>query len=70
MRRNDDFDNDRIPAVPYVPFRCPNCQKMNPRTYGTRGRMRYHKCQSCGVKYRSFEVSRDQVKDWESETGE
>lgn len=58
-----DFDSS-IRCVPFVPFRCPNCGKHKPFTYGVHGKMRYHKCGACGEKYRSWELSAGDVRGW------
>jgi hypothetical protein len=64
-----DPDEDYVPAVPYVPFRCPSCGKHKPRTYSVRANagqrtVRYHRCLSCGVKYRSFELTAQTMRLW------
>lgn len=48
--------DDRLPIVAFVPFRCPKCGACKPRTYGQRGRVRYHICSECQTRYRSLEV--------------
>lgn len=60
VRRVDDGSDpdDYVPIVPFVPFRCPNCSRHKPFTYKVRGRLRYHKCQACGERYRSWEMDR------------
>lgn len=67
IARPDQFDEDgdQLPIVPFVPFRCPQCGRHKPFTNTVRGRMRYHRCQHCGTKYRSFELSSDSIgPDW------
>lgn len=49
--------DDNTPAVPFLPFRCPRCRALKPRTYGQRGRVRYHLCAECKTRYRSVEVT-------------
>lgn len=63
-RQQQHDDEDRVPIVPYVAFRCPRCARHKPTTYKVRGRLRYHRCRACGCKYRSFEVGADSVKGW------
>jgi hypothetical protein len=63
QQQHDDGD-DRVPIVPYVAFRCPTCGRHKPTTYKVRGRLRYHRCRSCGQRYRSFEVGPDSVGSW------
>lgn len=64
MSTLDDDDGDRIPVVPFVPFRCPRCARHKPFTHKVRGRFRYHRCQHCGCKYKSIEVPASQVTGW------
>lgn len=64
MRDEDADDDGTLPIVPFVPFRCPTCGRHKPFTYKVRGRLRYHRCQHCNQKYRSFEVGADSVGDW------
>lgn len=46
--------------VPFVPVRCPRCLAEKPRTVGTHerrdGKVRYHICQGCGIKFHSIEI--------------
>lgn len=56
-----DLD-DSLRAVAFVAVRCPRCNAAKPRTYGQRGRVRYHKCQQCGTKYRSIEMPLDEAR--------
>lgn len=48
-------------CVPFVPWRCARCGSTKPRTYGQRGRIRFHRC-SCGLFFRSIELGPEQVK--------
>jgi len=65
IARPEDFnEDDQVPMVPFVPFRCPHCGRHKPFTYGVVGRVRYHKCQACGKKYRSLEVAPGDVQGW------
>jgi hypothetical protein len=62
-------EDDHVPAVPFVPFRCPNCGRHKPRTYSVRAvpgqrTVRYHRCLACGTKYRSFELTAQTMRDW------
>ena len=59
----DDSD-DRIPCVPFVPFRCYYCGKLKPFTSNVRGRLRMHHCKHCNRKYRSWELGPEAVPDW------
>ena len=65
----DDGADDKLPCVPFVPFRCPRCGRHKPYTYAVRGRLRYHRCQHCGQRYRSWELDAKAVKDWEPPQG-
>lgn len=49
-------EEDHVAVVAYVPWRCPSCGAGKPRTYSKRGRVRYHTCQVCGLKFRSLEI--------------
>ena len=51
---------ERLPVVPYVPFRCPKCGGV-PRTYGRSGKTRYHHCPSCRINYLSRECNAGDV---------
>ena len=59
------IDDDRLPCVPFVPFRCPSCGRHKPFTSNVRGRLRVHRCQACGAKYRSWELGPESVPGWE-----
>lgn len=48
---------EAVAIVPFVPWRCPSCGDSKPRTYSQRGRVRYHQCQACQLRYRSIEIS-------------
>lgn len=61
-RQNQELDDERIPVVPFVAWRCPKCGDRKPRTYSQRGRIRLHLCQRCGIKYRSLEL--DDPSEW------
>jgi len=50
----DDHDDPTPAAVPYVPVRCPAC-RAKAKTHTTRGRVRYHKCEQCGLNFKSIE---------------
>lgn len=60
-------NDDQVPVVPFVPFRCPRCGRHKPDTYRVEGRIRYHRCQHCRTRYKSLEVPADQVRDFKSE---
>jgi DNA-directed RNA polymerase subunit RPC12/RpoP len=60
-------DDDTVPVVPFVAFRCPRCGRHNPFTDGVIGRLRYHVCQNCGLKYKSYELPATAVRDWGGE---
>lgn len=61
--KDDDLHPDTFPIVPYVPFRCPNCNRHKPFTSNVRGRVRQHRCQACGMRYRSYELDATAVPD-------
>lgn len=48
------------PCVPFIAWRCPTCGNAKPRTYGRKGRVRYHECQ-CGTNFRSVEYEGQQL---------
>jgi len=52
-------------TVPFVAVHCPSCAATKPRTYGVRGRMRWHRCQDCGLRFRSWELRPQQLRGWE-----
>lgn len=56
-------EGDAIAAVPFVPWRCPKCGDYKPRTYSQRGRVRYHQCQQCSLRFRSIEVDPDKLRE-------
>jgi len=60
----DSDDDDHQLVVAYLPFRCPSCGRHKPFTFNVRGRIRSHQCQSCGTKYRSWEIDAGQVSNW------
>lgn len=51
------LDDARIPVVPFVRFRCPRCKAPNPRTYGMKALVRYHRCRSCSAVFKSVELA-------------
>lgn len=61
MTKRDDDELFDVPCVPFVPFRCPFCGRHKPFTYAVRQRMRYHRCQHCGRRYKSWEVAASSV---------
>lgn len=52
-----------IACVPFVPWRCHRCRSTKPRTYGQRGRVRFHFCRECDYYFRSIEIDPDQLGD-------
>lgn len=46
---------ERAPRVTFRPVRCPQCRRRKPRTYGRYGRVRYHLCLHCQIKFTSEE---------------
>lgn len=69
MTKRDELD-DRLPIVPFCPFRCPRCGRSKPFTYGQKGRIRYHRCQECGTRYRSLELGRGDLAAWSEDPRE
>jgi len=62
MTRPEDLaDDDRIPLVPFVPFRCYYCGAAKPFTFGVRGGKRWHRCKECGRIYRSLECAAEDI---------
>ncbi len=59
-------ENEAVPCVPFVPWRCPSCRDDKPRTYGRRGRVCYHQCK-CGTVYRSIEIDPETLRDLDIE---
>lgn len=66
VKGHEDDDDAQTPCVPYVPFSCPFCGRHKPITSGPQGggRLRYHKCQACGRRYRSWQLTAADVPDW------
>lgn len=64
MKPTDPPDDDRLPIVPFCPFRCPRCKAAKPKTYKVLQRLRYHRCQHCGTKYRSVELNPTELHTW------
>lgn len=60
---SDDKHGEYVAIVPYVPWRCPKCGARHPRTTGQHVRIRYHRCQSCGLPFRSLEIDPDRLGD-------
>jgi transposase-like protein len=54
MRNPED---EAMQGVPFVPVCCPYCDDYKPFTYAVRKRIRYHRCQSCGRKYKSVQLT-------------
>jgi hypothetical protein len=54
----DEDPRDLYPMVPRVTAACAWCQQQNSRIFGRSrdGRIAYHRCLSCGRKFRSREV--------------
>ena len=42
-------------GVIYRPIRCPKCSSKNVKCYSSAPPIRYHKCRSCGWKFKSWE---------------
>tara|TARA_R110000796_G_scaffold229663_1_gene347046 strand:+ start:2825 stop:3253 length:429 start_codon:yes stop_codon:yes gene_type:complete len=60
-------DDRFLITVPFLPFTCPRCQAFKPRTYRVERRRpvtRYHQCSVCSFKYRSTEITREEIRDW------
>lgn len=70
MKPTDPPDDDRLPIVPFCPFRCPRCRAAKPRTYRVLQRVRYHRCLACGCKFRSLELGPDDLANWDAEKPE
>lgn len=65
MTREEQAERDLVPCVPFVPFACPWCNANKPRTTGQSGRKRYHRCQSCGRPYSSWQLEAADVPNWD-----
>lgn len=52
-------DQQDAGGVAYNPVncRCPRCNAPNPRVHTTRGRIRFHRCDKCGSRFKSVEKS-------------
>lgn len=52
-----------VPVVPFLPVRCPRCGAGKPITHGilVARKRRYHTCQECDLRYRSIEISVDDL---------
>lgn len=63
---SDETDDDGMPlkTVPFVPWACPRCGKCRTETYSqSRGKMiRWHRCQSCGQKFKSQQVQPEELR--------
>jgi biotin synthase-related radical SAM superfamily protein len=67
MTRPQDLEQqDHLPIVPFVPVACPTCHRPKPFTYGRKARVRYHRCQHCGAEYRSLELTRKQMREFDA----
>lgn len=64
MTKPRDLD-DRLPIVPFCPWRCPHCGRSQTKTYGQRGRLRYHRCTYCRTKFRSVEIAERDLATWQ-----
>jgi len=73
MTNNEPFvpesDERFLTIVPFLPFRCPQCGSSKPKTYTVRQHQgvpatRHHQCQSCGQRYKSIELRREELKAW------
>lgn len=61
MKRLDDS----LRAVPLVLPQCPRCGSLEQRTYGTKGRVRYHRCLKCETGFRSIQMTHAEAKAFE-----
>lgn len=64
---NDNLDPSRWIVVPFVPYRCPNCDRHRVKTLNSRGRVRQHVCLACGTRYKSYELPAGSVAEWDGE---
>lgn len=53
-------ESGTVNGVVYQPVqcRCPKCKSINPPVTSTQGRIRYHKCDKCGQRFKSVEAKR------------
>ena len=51
-------------VVGYHPIRCPDCGSRSHRQYGREGRLRYHRCKQCSLRYRSWEDISGHKQSW------
>lgn len=61
---DDDLDepdaDDGLACVVWRPIRCPACRSTHQRNYRTNGRVRYHRCQDCETRFKSYELAEDE----------
>lgn len=53
----DEDDEAGLVCVAWLPIRCPHCKSKHQRNYKTKGRLRYHLCQDCGQRFKSYELA-------------
>lgn len=56
-------------AVYFLSVWCPECGAHPVPRYGQRGKVRYHRCLECGVKFKSFELTPEEVRRRLSQSG-
>ena len=44
-------------GVRYVPVKCPKCKSKDVTCYASRLPVRYHRCQKCGINFKSVEAN-------------
>jgi transposase-like protein len=56
QRSKKEAPTDEVLCVVYVPVRCPYCRSVKKiHCYSKDGKIRYHKCNNCGRKFKSVE---------------
>ena len=48
-------------GVTYYPLRCPNCRSKDIKTYACKLPVRYHRCNNCGINFKSTEKEEKKV---------
>lgn len=54
-------ENRRWLVVPFVKVACPRCGRKDRETYGVQGRVRWHRCADCDLRFKSIEYPPSQV---------
>ena len=61
---DDQQDENITPIVPVTFIRCHRCGSRSHRQYGREGKLRYHRCKECGLRYKSWENQEHFKQSW------